>query len=133
MTGGLQTTFELLGKERPARVTFGREVLATRGGIDHLIDVLDTDYQTLSQQVDARQLRISKERQEGLLLVRGFTHGIEQPLATLIDALAEEVTESERRLSEEDRRLFEEFVTGGLADHLHRRINEAKEVLLGRA
>jgi uncharacterized protein (TIGR02680 family) len=105
------------------------EVLATRGGIDHLINTLDNDYQTLSQQVDARQLGISKERHEGLLLVRGFTHGIEQPLATLIDTLAEEVAESERRLSEEDRRLFEEFVTGGLADHLHRRINEAKDTI----
>jgi hypothetical protein len=106
-----------------------QEVLAARGGLEHLINTLDIDYQTLSQQVDARQLRISKERVDGLLIVRGFTHGAEQPLATLIDALAAEVDESERRLSEEDRRLFEEFVTGGLAEHLHRRINDAKETV----
>ena len=47
----------------------------------------------------------------------------------LAEALAGEVAESERRLSEEDRRLFEEFVTGGLAEHLHQRIGEARETV----
>lgn len=105
------------------------EALATRGGLEHLTNTLDGDFQTLSQQVDARQLKLGKDRENGLVIVRGYTHGSEVPLATLADALAAEVAESERRLSEEDRGLFEEFVTGGLAEHLHHRINEARETV----
>jgi len=105
------------------------EALATRGGREHLMNTLDRDYETLRQQVDAGQLQISREHVEGLLVVRGYAHGSEQSLATLIDSLVDEVAESERRLSEDDRRLFEEFVTGGLADHLHQRINEAKQTV----
>ncbi len=105
------------------------EALATRGGREHLMNTLDRDYETLRQQVDAGQLQISREHVDGLLVVRGYAHGAEQSLATLIDSLVDEVAESERRLSEDDRCLFEEFVTGGLADHLHQRINEAKQAV----
>ncbi len=105
------------------------EALATRGGREHLMNTLDRDYETLRQQVDAGHLQISREHVDGLLVVRGYAHGSEQSLATLIDSLVDEVAESERRLSEDDRRLFEEFVTGGLADHLHERINEAKQTV----
>lgn len=105
------------------------EALATRGGREHLMNTLDRDYETLRQQVDAGQLQISREHVDGLLVVRGYAHGSEQSLATLIDSLVDEVADSERRLSEDDRRLFEEFVTGGLADHLHQRINEAKQAV----
>lgn len=106
-----------------------QEVLATRSGREHLMNTLDRDYETLRQQVDAGQLQISREHVDGLLVVRGYAHGSGQSLATLIDSLVDEVGESERRLSEDDRRLFEEFVTGGLADHLHQRINEAKQTV----
>ena len=106
-----------------------RDALATRGGIEHLTNALDAGYQTLVQRIDASQLKISKDREFGLVVVRGFTHGSERPLAMLAEALAGEVAESERRLSEEDRRLFEEFVTGGLAEHLHQRIGEARETV----
>ena len=93
------------------------------------MNTLDRGYETLRQQVDAGQLQISRAHVDGLLVVRGYAHGSEQSLATLIDSLVDEVAESERRLSEDDRRLFEEFVTGGLADHLHQRINEAKQTV----
>jgi uncharacterized protein (TIGR02680 family) len=107
------------------------ETLSTRAQRETLQNSLDRDYETLFQQVDSSQLQISRERvSDGLLLVvRGYAHGSEQPLATLIESLNEEVTDSERRLSEADRSLFEEFVTGGLVDHLHARINEAKEAV----
>jgi len=48
-----------------------------------------------------------------------------QSFATLVTELSAQVLESEQRLSEEDRRLFEDFVTGGLVDHLRVRISEA--------
>ena len=105
------------------------EALATRGGLEHLTNALDGDFQTLSQQVDARELKLAKDRENGLVIVRGYTRASEVPLATLANSLAGEVAESERRLSEEDRLLFEQFVTGGLAEHLHHRINEAREAV----
>lgn len=109
--------------------TLPAEALATRGGREHLINTLDREYETLRQQVDAGQLQISREHVDGVLVVRGYAHGSEQSLAALIGSLVDEVAESERRLSEDDRRLFEEFVAGGLADHLHQRINEAKQTV----
>jgi hypothetical protein len=99
--------------------------LSSRGSREHLANELDRSYEILQQEIDAAQLQIARERRDGLVVVRPRMDGEERSFASLVDELTEQVTESELRLSEQDRRLFEDFVTGGLVEHLRTRIAEA--------
>jgi uncharacterized protein YPO0396 len=100
-------------------------VLQSRGGRDHLLNELDQGYEILKQEVDATQLQLARERVGDLVIVKPRMNGEEHGFASLVTELSAQVTDSEERLSEQDRQLFEEFVTGGLVEHLRIRIAEA--------
>jgi hypothetical protein len=100
-------------------------VLQSRGGRDHLVNELDQGYEILKQEVDATQLQLARERIDDLFVVKPRMNGEEHTFASLVAELTGQVVESEQRLSEQDRQLFEDFVTGGLVEHLRVRIAEA--------
>lgn len=100
-------------------------VLQSRGGRDHLLNELDQGYEILRQEIDATQLQLSRERVGDLYIVKPRMGGEEHSFASLVAELSSQVAESEQRLSEQDRELFEDFVTGGLVEHLRVRIAEA--------
>jgi uncharacterized protein (TIGR02680 family) len=99
--------------------------LQSRGNRENLLNQLDQSYEILGQEIDSTQLQLSRERVGGLVIVRPRMNGEQHSFASLVSELSAQVVESEQRLSEQDRQLFEDFVTGGLVDHLRIRISEA--------
>jgi len=106
-----------------------REALATRRGFDTLLADVDREADELRHRLSASaDFEVSRERvaeDPELTLVQVRHGGRSHPIGELDRWLEGELEARERTIAEEDRRLFESFLVGGLADALRERIGGA--------
>jgi uncharacterized protein (TIGR02680 family) len=106
-----------------------REALATRRGLETLIADVDREADELRHRLaGTADYHVARERPADDLALTVVTvrHG-GRPLSVteLMDWLQGELDARSRTLAEEDRRIFEGFLVGGLADALRTRISDA--------
>ena len=106
-----------------------REALAARRGLETLLSDVDREADELRHRLSASaEFQVSRERvpdDPELTLVQVRHGGRSHPIAELDRWLEGELHVRERTIAEEDRRLFESFLVGGLADALRERIGSA--------
>jgi uncharacterized protein (TIGR02680 family) len=106
-----------------------REALAARRGLETLLGDVDREADELRHRLSASaEFQVSRERvpdDPELTLVEVRHGGRSHPIAELDSWLEGELHVRERTIAEEDRRLFESFLVGGLADALRERIGSA--------
>jgi hypothetical protein len=106
-----------------------REALAARRGLETLLGDVDREADELRHRLSASaEFQVSRERvpdDPELTLVQVRHGGRSHPIAELDRWLEGELGVRERTIAEEDRRLFESFLVGGLADALRERIGSA--------
>jgi uncharacterized protein (TIGR02680 family) len=106
-----------------------REALAARRGLETLLGDVDREADELRHRLSASaEFQVSRERvpdDPELTLVQVRHGGRSHPIAELDRWLEGELQVRERTIAEEDRRLFESFLVGGLADALRERIGSA--------
>ncbi|HEY2440242.1 MAG TPA: SbcC/MukB-like Walker B domain-containing protein, partial [Solirubrobacteraceae bacterium] len=106
-----------------------REALATRRGFETLLADVDREADELRHRLSASaDFQVSRERVSDdaeLTLVQIRHGGRSHPVAELERWLDGELQARERTIAEEDRRLFESFLVGGLADALRERVEGA--------
>ena len=106
-----------------------REALAARRGLETLLGDVDREADELRHRLSASaEFQVSRGRvpdDPELTLVQVRHGGRSHPIADLDRWLEGELHVRERTIAEEDRRLFESFLVGGLADALRERIGGA--------
>ena len=106
-----------------------RESLATRRGFETLLADVDGEADELRHRLSASaEFEVIRERvpdDPELTLVQVRHGGQSHPIAELEPWLEGELHARERTIAEEDRKLFESFLVGGLADALRERIGSA--------
>jgi uncharacterized protein (TIGR02680 family) len=106
-----------------------REALATRRAFDTLLADVDHEADELRHRLSASaDFQVSRERvvaDSELTVVQVRHGGRTHPIGELERWLEGELQARERTIAEEDRRLFESFLVGGLADALRERISAA--------
>ncbi len=106
-----------------------REALATRRGFETLLADVDHEADELRHRLSASaDFQVSRERvtdDAELTLVQVRHGGRSHPIGELGRWLEGELEARERTIAEEDRRLFESFLVGGLADALRERVDGA--------
>jgi uncharacterized protein (TIGR02680 family) len=106
-----------------------REALATRRGFETLLADVDHEADELRYRLSASaDFQVSRERvadDAELTLVQVRHGGRSHPIGELGRWLDGELEARERTIAEEDRRLFESFLVGGLADALRERVEGA--------
>jgi uncharacterized protein (TIGR02680 family) len=112
-----------------------RESLATRRGFETLLADVDREADELRHRLSANaDFEVSRERvldDAELTLVQVRHGGRSHPIGELDHWLEGELQARERTIAEEDRRLFESFLVGGLADALRERIGSAGALVVG--
>ena len=112
-----------------------REALATRRGFPTLLTDVDHEADELRHRLAANaDFQVTRERlaeDAELTLVRVRHGGQTHPVGELEEWLEQELLARERTIAEEDRRLFESFLVGGLADALRERIGGATTLVAG--
>jgi uncharacterized protein (TIGR02680 family) len=112
-----------------------REALATRRGFDTLLADVDHDADELRHRLSASaEFEVSRERvpdDPELTLVQVRHGGQSHPVGELDRWLEGELQARDRTIAEEDRRLFESFLVGGLADALRERVASAGTLVAG--
>jgi Putative exonuclease SbcCD, C subunit len=106
-----------------------REALATRRGFETLLADVDREADELRHRLSASaDFEVSRERvpdDPELTLVQVRHGGQNHPIGELDRWLEGELQARDRTIAEEDRRLFESFLVGGLADALRERVASA--------
>ena len=106
-----------------------REALGTRRGFETLLADVDREADELRHRLSASaEFQVSRERvpdDAELTLVQVRHGGESHPIGELDRWLEGELHARDRTIAEEDRRLFESFLVGGLADALRERIGSA--------
>lgn len=106
-----------------------REALATRRGFQTLLADVDHEADELRHRLSASaEFQVSRERMSDdaeLTLVEVRHGGRSHPIGELERWLDGELQARERTIADEDRRLFESFLVGGLADALRDRVDGA--------
>jgi hypothetical protein len=106
-----------------------REALATRRGFETLLADVDREADELRHRLSASaDFQVSRERVSDdaeLTLVQVRHGGRSHPIGELERWLDGELQARDRTIAEEDRRLFESFLVGGLADALRERVDGA--------
>ncbi len=74
-------------------------------------------------------VRMLPHRVDGLLEYHAVWNGRPMDLLALVDELAGDVAERERRLASDERELFESFLTGRTHDHLQARLRGARALV----
>ena len=112
-----------------------REALATRRAFATLLTDVDREADELRHRLAvSAEFEVSRERVAGdaeLTLVQVRHGGQSHAVGELNRWLEEELLARERTIAEEDRRLFESFLVGGLADALRERISGAAALVAG--
>jgi uncharacterized protein (TIGR02680 family) len=112
-----------------------REALATRRGFTTLLTDVDHEADELRHRLAANaDFQVTRERlaeDAELTLVQVRHGGQAHPVGELEEWLEQELLARERTIAEEDRRLFESFLVGGLADALRERIGGATTLVAG--
>ncbi len=110
-----------------------REALATRRAFPTLLADVDHEADELRHRLSASaDFQVSRERvpeDPELTLVQVRHGGKSHPIAELEPWLEGELHAREQTIAEEDRRLFESFLVGGLADALRERIGGAGQLV----
>jgi hypothetical protein len=112
-----------------------REALATRRGWTTLMGDVEVEADELRHRLSANaEFVVTRERvveDPELTRVRIRHGGQSRPVAELEAWLEGELEARERAMAESDRRLFESFLVGGLADALRERIGGARALVAG--
>jgi len=112
-----------------------REALATRRGFETLLADVDREADELRHRLSASaEFEVSRERVSDdpeLTLVQVRHGGQGHPIGELDRWLEGELQARDRTIAEEDRRLFESFLVGGLADALRERVASAGTLVAG--
>jgi uncharacterized protein (TIGR02678 family) len=112
-----------------------REALATRRGFETLLADVDREADELRHRLSASaDFEVSRERVPAdpeLTLVQVRHGGQSHPISELDRWLEGELHARDRTIAEEDRRLFESFLVGGLADALRERVASAGTLVAG--
>jgi Putative exonuclease SbcCD, C subunit len=112
-----------------------REALATRRGFETLLADVDREADELRHRLSASaDFEVSRERVSDdpeLTLVQVRHGGQSHPIGELDRWLEGELQARDRTIAEEDRRLFESFLVGGLADALRERVASAGTLVAG--
>ncbi|MGZ4323262.1 MAG: TIGR02680 family protein [Solirubrobacteraceae bacterium] len=111
-----------------------REAVATRRGWQTLMGDVETEADELRHRLSGRAdfvvIRQRVPEDPELTRVEVRHSGQARPIAELERWLEEELDARERAMADEDRRLFESFLVGGLADALRERIGGARELVV---
>lgn len=105
-----------------------RERLATRRGLETLIEDVDRGADELRHRLAASEFEVLRRRvpeDPALTRVEVRHGGQSRPIAALEGWLDGELAAREQTIADGDRKLFESFLVGGLADELRERITEA--------
>ena len=110
-----------------------REALATRRGWQTLIGDVETEADELRHSLSGKaDFLVTRQRvpeDPELTRVEVRHSGQVRPIVALERWLDEELDARERAMADEDRRLFESFLVGGLADALRERIGGARALV----
>ena len=113
-----------------------REALATRRGFPTLLTDVDHEADELRHRLAANaEFQVTRERAGGGRRADARAGSPRRPeltrSASSTEWLEQELLARERTIAEEDRRLFESFLVGGLADALRERIGGATALVAG--
>jgi uncharacterized protein (TIGR02680 family) len=110
-----------------------RDALATRRGWQTLMGDVETEADELRHSLSGKaDFLVARQRvleDPELTRVEVRHSGQARPIAALERWLEEELDARERAMADEDRRLFESFLVGGLADALRERIGGARALV----
>ena len=110
-----------------------REALATRRGWQTLMGDVETEADELRHSLSGKaDFLVTRQRvpeDPELTRVEVRHSGQVRPIVALQRWLDEELDARERAMADEDRRLFESFLVGGLADALRERIGNARALV----